>query len=191
MSQKNNKIVKSKTVLTAPNLKRLGAFLLDYVLLYLIYALIVSLVNSSIDLVNVGRGIQIALYAFLIGVAFLYHVIQPIYLFKGERIGQTPGKKVLGLKIITANGEAVDLKTLSVRFLAALLLEGFVVFATLYLFQIFALLGMPVEWTNYITPAYLTVTFASGILMVIKPSRQMIHDYVANTVVILANQSER
>lgn len=93
MSQKNNKVVKSKTVLTAPNLKRLGAFLLDYVILYMIYAVIVSVVNTSVDLVNTGIWFQVTLYAFLIGVAFLYHVIQPIYIFKGERIGQTLGKK--------------------------------------------------------------------------------------------------
>jgi len=49
---------------------------------------------------------------------------------------------------------------------------------------------MPVNWTNYITPTYIAVSSVSAIFMVLRPSRQMFHDFIANTIVILYDQNQ-
>lgn len=189
MSSQTKKVVKSKTVLTAPNLKRFGAFLIDYINLYLILALIITLSRQFLSMDTASKGLQIAFYLFLIFVSLAYFIAIPLYVFKGDRIGQTPGKKILGLKTIRVDGSQVDLKTLTIRTLFELLGEGMVMISTLYVFEVFAQLGMPTSFANYITPAYLVVTFVSCIITVLRPNRQMFHDYIANTIVILYDQS--
>lgn len=183
------KVVKSKTVYTAPNLKRLGAFVIDYIYLYLILAVVISVSQQFFDLENSSAAIKIGYYTFLILVSLAYHTLIPLYYYKDEHIGQTFGKKLMGIKVIRVNGTQVTLPTLIIRSLFELLGEGMIMVATLYVFEIFALLGMPASFASYATTAYLMVTLVSGVFTVIKPNRQMFHDYVANTVVILVNQN--
>lgn len=183
------KVVKSKTVLTAPNLKRFGAFLIDYINLYLILVITINLSKFVVNLETAGVPAKIAYYLFLIGVSLAYFIVLPLFVYKGDRKGQTPGKKMMGLKVIRVDGSEVDLPTLLIRTVFALLGEGMVMFATLYVFEIAALLGMPANFANYISPAYLGVFFISCIFTILRPNRQMFHDYIANTVVILYDQN--
>lgn len=191
MSQKNKKVVQTKTVLTAPNLKRFAAFLIDYVILYLGLGVFITLVSGYTDLSVASTGLQIGFYFFLILLTLAYYILIPTLVYRGERVGQTPGKRFMGLKTIKVNGQAVDIVTLSIRTVFALLGEGLVIISFIYVLEILALVGMPVDWASYITSAYLMVTFVSGVLTVIRPNRQMFHDYIANTVVILMDQSAK
>jgi|GEM_PF-1189244 len=191
MSQKNKKVVQSKTVLTAPNLKRFAAFLIDYVILYLSLGVFITLVSGTTVLSMASKGLQIGFYFTLIFLTLAYYVLIPLFVFKGDRVGQTPGKRIMGLKIIKVNGQAVDFVTLSLRSVFALLGEGVVIISFIYVLEILALVGMPVDWAIYITSAYLMVSLVSGVLTVIRPNRQMFHDYFANTVVILMDQSAK
>ena len=96
MSKSNKKVVQSKTVLTAPNLKRLSAFLIDYVIVYLILATVISVSRSAMDLENASTGLQALVYLALVIISLIYFVIVPIYVFRGDRVGQTIGKKLMG-----------------------------------------------------------------------------------------------
>jgi uncharacterized RDD family membrane protein YckC len=189
MSKKGTKVVKNKTVLTAPLLKRLGAFILDFIFLYLIFIVVITLSNTLINIDEfqaiIGFGFYMLL--FLIGVA--YHLVIPLYAHQGENQGQTFGKRIMKIKIIKTNGEAIDLKSMLIRVIFTVLVEGLVIaFSTLYFFQALVFIGFPVGWTIYLLSAYLTITFVSIILTIIRPSHQMLHDYVAQTVVILVDQ---
>ena len=183
------KVVKSKTVYTAPNLKRLGAFVIDYIYLYLILAVVISVSRQFFDLENASTAVKIGYYLFLVIVSLAYHIAIPLYYYKEEHVGQTFGKKLMGIKIIRVNGTQVTLPVLAIRAVFELLGEGMIMVATLYVFEILALLGMPADFASYATTAYIMVTLVSAVFMVIKPNRQMFHDYVANTVVILVNQN--
>ena len=90
------------------------------------------------------------------------------------------------LKMISANGQAVTLPSLVIRSLFALLIEGFEVMALLYFLNAVAAFGF-VEIV-YLAYMNVTIAMASVVVMFIKPSHRMLHDYVANTVVILAKQ---
>lgn len=188
MSKSNKKVVQSKTVLTAPNLKRLSAFLIDYVIVYLLLATIISVSRSAIDLENTTKAVQALVYLVLVIISIIYFVIVPIYVFRGDRVGQTIGKKLMGLKTIRVDGTEITILTLLIRTLFMLVGEGMVMISTLYVLEIGALLGLPVVFIGYISTAYIMVTLVSCSLMIIRPNRQMFHDYIANTVVILYDQ---
>lgn len=188
MSKTNKKVVESKTVYTAPNLKRLSAFIIDYVLVYFVLAIVISTVRASYDLDGASAGVQAAFYFILITLSLAYFVIVPIFIFKGDRTGQTLGKKIMGLRTIRVNGTDVTVMTLIIRSLFKLLGEGMIMISTLYVLEIAGLLGMPISFIGYLGTAYIMVTLVSCTIMIIRPNRQMFHDYIANTVVILYDQ---
>lgn len=97
---------------------------------------------------------------------------------------------MMGLKIIRVNGTNVTLITMLIRTLVALLGEGFVMLASFYLLQLLGIFGMPESVGIYIVPTYLMITLVSATIMIIRPSRQMFHDYIANTIVILTKQGK-
>ena len=86
------------------------------------------------------------------------------------------------------DGTEITILTLLIRTLFMLVGEGMVMISTLYVLEIGALLGLPVVFIGYISTAYIMVTLVSCSLMIIRPNRQMFHDYIANTVVILYDQ---
>jgi len=188
MSEKSKRVVKNKTVLTAPLLRRLGAFVLDFILLYSLFIVVITGASIVFDINAFSPLVGFSFYMFLFLLGCAYHLVVPLYAHQGENQGQTFGKRIMKIKTIKTNGEAVDFRSMSVRVLFASLVEGFVIFSTLYFYQAIVFIGFPVEWTMFLLSAYLTITFVSGILTVIRPSHQMLHDYVAQTVVILVNQ---
>lgn len=188
MSKTNKKVVQSKTVLTAPNFKRLTAFVIDYVVVYLALAIVITLARNSLDLDNASVSVQAAVYTLLIVLSLAYFVLVPTLIYKDDRKGQTIGKRVMGLKIIRVNGTDVTMVTLLIRTLFMLLGEGMVMISTLYVLEIADLLGMPINFIGYLGTAYIMVTLVSCTIMIIRPNRQMFHDYIANTVVILYDQ---
>ncbi len=188
MSKSNKKVVESKTVYTAPNLKRLSAFLIDYVLVYLILAAVITFVRGSMDIEAASANTQVSFYFVLVLLSIAYFVLVPTLVFRDDRTGQTVGKRIMGLRTIRVNGTNVTFVTLLIRSLFKLLGEGMVMISTLYVLEIAGLLGMPINFIGYLGTAYIMVTLVSCTIMIIRPNRQMFHDYIANTVVILFDQ---
>ena len=174
---KNNQ----KTVLTAPNLKRLGAYIIDFVILYLVYFVFFTFMGVTPE--NPASAI---IFMGAVVLALVYRIFVPYFVFRGERQGMTVGKLAMGLKVISANGKAVSLPSLVIRSLFAMLIEGFEVMALLYFFNAIAALGF--VQIVYLTYMNIAVGLLSVVLMFIKPSHRLLHDYVSNTVVILAKQ---
>ncbi len=199
MSKSSKKVVESKTVLTAPNLKRLAAFVIDYVIVYLLMSVIGNIVitllfpeaESIIDVYGQNVGAQVLFFSFLILLSILYFVVTPIFIFREDRVGQTVGKRIMGLKTIRVNGTDVTLVTLIIRTLFMLLGEGMVMFSIFYVLEIIGKLGVSINIIGYLSTAYIMVTLVSCTIMIIRPNRQMFHDYIANTVVILYDQKVR
>lgn len=174
---KNNQ----KTVLTAPNLKRLGAYIIDFILLYLVYFVYFTFMGVTPE-----NPASAPIFLGAVVLALIYRIAIPYFAFRGERKGMSVGKLAMGLKIISANGQAVTLPSLAIRSLFALLIEGFDVMALLYFLNAIAAFGfVEIVYLSYMN---MTIAMASVVIMLIKPSHRMLHDYVANTVVILAKQ---
>ena len=176
-----SKVVQSKTVLTAPNLKRLGAFLIDHLILYIVFAVYFAFLGITPD--STGN---VMIYVGAVALALAYRILIPVFVFKGESAGQSVGKKAMGLKVINANGTQVGLLNLSIRQAFFLIIEGFDVFAISYLFSAIGLMGFPQIF--YLAYMNIAVSLLSVVLMFIKPSHRLLHHYVSNTVVILAKQ---
>lgn len=174
---KNNQ----KTVLTAPNLKRLGAYIIDFIILYFAYFIFFTFMGVTPE-----NPASAPIFLGAVILALAYRIVVPYFIFRGERQGMTVGKLAMGLKMISANGQAVTLPSLVIRSLFALLIEGFEVMALLYFLNAIAAFGF-VEIV-YLAYMNVTIAMASVVVMFIKPSHRMLHDYVANTVVILAKQ---
>lgn len=177
----NKKVIESKTVLTAPNPKRIGAFLIDQLVLYAVYALYFTLTGVSPD--NPATAL---IYLGAVIITLLYRILYPTLLSKGDKAGQTIGKRLMGIKTISADGTNVSIKALVIRSVFMLVIEGFEIFAISYLLSAVALIGLP--QIAYLAYMNIVIGIASVAFMIIKPSHQLLHDYISNTVVILVKQ---
>ena len=193
MTQSNRKVVKQKTVLTAPNLRRFGAWALD-LLLYVFLILFASLVLSTLGIVDVNDvnslNNLVLMNLVIFGMGVVYYFVVPMMSFGSKLKGQTFGKQILKLRTIQTNGEDISVKGMAIRALFGLFVEGFTYFlVTLSLLQFLAFVAFDVTvFTNYLLSAYIIIFLISVVLMIIRPSHQMLHDYVASTVVILVDQ---
>ena len=176
----NKKVVNSKSVLTAPNLNRAGAFLIDQIILTVIFILYFAIFGS--DPANASLFVYFG--ALIISIA--YRTLYPILVNKGESTGQTIGKKLMKIRTISANGTNVTIKQLLIRNAFMLIIEGFEFYGAQYLVFAITLLGFSAILNIYYMQ--IIVAFASIGFMLIKPSHQLLHDYVSNTVVILVKQ---
>ena len=188
MSTASKRVIESETVLTAPNLKRLSAFVIDYVVVLVGIAVVFNLTRLLIDLDSASNTTQIIFYLFLIALSIAYFTLIPIYVFKGDRVGQTLGKRIMGLKTIHINGTEVTVLTLLIRSLFKLVGEGMLIITSLYFLEILGLLGVPIGIISYLGTSYIMVSVISSAVMIVRPNRRMFHDYVAMTVVILYDQ---
>ena len=177
----NKKAIKSKTVLTAPNPKRLGAFLIDQMVLYAVFALYFTLAGVSLE-----KPATALIYLGAVLITLLYRILYPTLISKGEYAGQTIGKRVMGIRALSADGTDVSIKAIAIRSVFMLIIEGFEIFAISYLLSAIALVGF--TQIAYLAYMNIVIGIASIAFMIIKPSHQLLHDYIANTVVILVKQ---
>lgn len=193
MSTQKAKVVKQKTVLTASNGRRVAAHLVDQIV-YLFLLLAVSTVLTFLGILDVEDAISLAnlrLMNFMIFfVGFAYFFGYPLIGTANKLKGQTLGKKFMSIRTIKINGEDIDAKTSALRTSFGILVEGFTyAFATLSLFQFLTFVGLNITGLiDYILPAYIAIFLISLVVMFIRPSHQMLHDYVASTVVIQVDQ---
>lgn len=181
MSKNNKKVVNSNTVLTAPNSKRLFAYLIDQVIIFLGTGVLMALLGVK----ELSANAIPSLFAIVL-LVLAYRILVPIFVFKGEHAGQTIGKRLMGIKVIQTNGTQVTLSALSIRSLFAMIMEGFDYFAVISLYNAIGFLGFPL--ILYLLYMNIFVGMVSIVLMIIRPSHQLLHDYVSNTVTILAKQ---
>lgn len=111
-------------------------------------------------------------------VAIIYYVIIPMYFD-----GQTLGKKLCGIKIVTSNNEKVTLNCLVKRqFLGIILVEGSFYLITTFIFQI--LFYNHANYQQFLTWIYYGISIISIIFCIFSKNHQSIHDKLANTVVV-------
>ena len=181
MSNNIKKVVKSNTVVTAPNPKRLGAFVIDQLFLYLVFALYFAAFGVTPD-----KPAPAVVFFGAVLITLAYRIFFPVFVSRGINSGQTLGKRAMGIKTISADGTDVSVKALIIRSMFMLVIEGLELLGVLYLLNAVALLGFP--QITFITYMNVVIGIASIALMIVKPSHQLLHDYVASTVVILVKQ---
>lgn len=181
MSKNNKKVVKSNTVLTAPNSRRLFAYLIDQIIIFITTGVIMALLGIK----ELSASSIPSLFA-IVFLVLAYRILVPVFVFKGDNAGQTVGKRIMGIKVIQANGTQASLLTLLIRSMFMMVMEGFDYFAVISLYNAIGFLGFP--QIIYLLYMNIFVGLVSIVLMIIRPSHQLLHDYVANTVTILVKQ---
>ena len=108
-----------------------------------------------------------------------YNILLPYYLYEG----QTLGKKLIGIKIVKANGEKASLLNYIVRYVAIMVLEANTYFSAIGGVLIYFLnkqYDFAMQWNNIVA-----IIFAlSALLAVFHKERRSLHDFISGTKVI-------
>lgn len=132
--------------------KRVGATLIDTTILIVPLAVIFGLLADGLG------PLELVILGLLVGV-IAGPFYTPLFMIRsGAHNGQTPGKQVVGIRVVTASGEPVRLGTALVRDFVGKTLLGFVPFYTL---------------VDVLFPLF-------------KGDRQAVHDKLASTYVVRA-----
>lgn len=149
--------------------KRLLAYLIDF-------AILIIYLFSIAKMLNVGVGFSDSTVGFRILIVLLpmlsYTMLTELFLN-----GQTPGKKILNIKVVSLDGGEPTLGQTLLRWFLRFYEWGFIVF-TLF-------------WSNpFFGVAFLFMGgVASIIIMVVSPKSQRLGDIVAGTVVVNTKSS--
>ena len=165
---------------------RFVAYLIDWILGLLVSAFPLVIIIGSItgstevsdDLLSIGLPWSIigGLLAILFG--FGYYVLIPWKVWKG----QTPGKRMLNIVILTEKYKEVTLKALIMRQVVGLfLLEGFLISSSRYLRDIILVITGSEILVQYIYYAAIGISLISVLMAVFTWKNQALHDRLAKT----------
>ena len=115
---------------------------------------------------------------FVILVSVLYYVVLPIY-----NKGQTLGKKLFGMKIVSTYGDLNANQLIFRSFLADFVLLNIIT----VLFLMFASRSIYLSCIELFTLAQYTITFASIIMVIVNKEGLAIHDGLVHTKVVKVN----
>lgn len=166
---------------------RFLSYLIDWYVGALCTAIPISLISQKLTNTMLNQNIIEfeAPYGIIAGIlavmfAFFYFVIVPTYITKG----QTFGKKICKLKIVQKSNEDITLKNMILRqVVGIIILEGVLVTASSIWHQIASIITQ----VNFVSPLMyvgFVITAISIFLVVSKPERRAIHDYLGNTKVV-------
>ena len=182
------KIVK-KPKCDVGNFKRFFAYLLDYYLGLLLCSLPIVLANG---IINQSEKMQMNLFFFskqpalfysmavvslLLGYYYYIHI--PLKVWKG----QTVAKRLFHFKIVKKDGDEVDVKTLVLRYVVGFtIVEGSLISCSSILRQTITYMTN-INLVDPLMKIGTYVSLASCMLVFVTKNRQMIHDFIAGTMV--------
>lgn len=171
---------------SAPIVIRFVAYLIDWLLGLLVSAfplvIIIGSVTGSTDVSDSLLSISFpwniigGLLAILFG--FGYYVLIPWKVWKG----QTPGKRMLNIVILTEKYKEVTFKALVMRqFVGLFILEGFLISSSRYLRDIILVITGSEVLVQYLYYAAIGISLVSVLMAVFTWKNQALHDRLAKT----------
>ena len=137
-----------------------------------VYLLSLLVINSDFNV------ICLIIFAFIVGI--IYYWVIPSYLFKG----QTLGKKICKIKIVTEDYQPVNAKTLFIRdMIASTWIEGGIIITATSIHKLVGLVGYSQIATYWQYLTYI-ITIISIIYAYFNKQSQSFHDKIAKTIVI-------
>lgn len=185
-------MMKNKYFEGKPNLlRRIMAFITDWYLASLISGIPIMLIYSvesgeasiapSLTTMSVKSGLISGILAIVIASA--YYVLIPIFFYKG----QTPGKRLFGIKIIGMDNEDVNFKIMFRReIIGVMLVEGRIINSSEHIRQMITLVSESERIYLVLINVATVITLISICLALFRPHQRMIHDYIANSRVVKA-----
>lgn len=183
---KNKKEVRQKISDASPS-KRFLAYLIDWYVGALATALPISMIAQKTygqmerqDIIFFDEPLGLIAGVLALISAFLYYVIVPMYMCKG----QTFGKKICNIKMVKIDNSELTFKDYLLRQVVGIILvEGVLYSASSILHQVFAL----TTGINIIKPLMyigFVIGGASFLMALFRQDHRAIHDYIAGTKVI-------
>lgn len=182
-----------KLKLDKPNdvgfLRRSVAYIIDWyiggvlaslplIIIYMINNDNVTIIPQNIEIFKYPLNIIVGLLSFM--VAVFYYVLVPMYIYEG----QTLGKKIASLKIMSNDNLKASRRQVLIRqFVVILLLEGSLFTSSNMLHQVLNVFS-GVKITTIYSRIGLFITAISIILVILLKSRRAIHDVISGTRVI-------
>lgn len=181
---------KTKNIKVAP-IKRLVAYGIDWYLSALCMSLAVVVITSinQHDLIveNILSNLpnELALLALILGMllTILYFLI-PELLMKEKHQGQTFGKMVMKIKVVSYDDSPATLKALFIRYFIGLIVIEQTLNSASFSLRTFVSMISSNEVSQCIYYIGLSITFLSLVLMFIRPEGKMLHDIIAKTKVV-------
>ena len=175
---------------TSGRFNRFGAFFLDFNVERIVTSIIVLIIwlivyrntgdyNTMINIDGLPVNVQYITLVVLLIFTIFYNIIMPMYIYEG----QTLGKKVIGIKIVKANGEKATLFNYILRYLTLLILEGNSYVVT-FSGVVFFFLNMYFTQAKLANDILFGVYALSAIIAFFHKDRRAIHDFVGGTKVI-------
>lgn len=167
------------------NLRRLLSYFIDFflanVLCCIPFVIIQGIVNDTTNITQDLRVMDIS-YAyvtvFLAIVLYLfYYVFVPYKIWSG----QTPGKRLLGYRIVMQDNSDVTLKALCMRHVVGLVCIEGAMFLTTYILQLICITIGLEQVPQFISYVYYFILLLSVLVTMTNASRRMFHDMIAKT----------
>lgn len=176
----------------APVTRRFFAYLIDWYVGALCTAIPISIVahQTTGDLTNQYLvdyphpfGIVAGVLALLF--AFAYYIAIPLFVWRG----QTPGKRLCGIKIVQEDGSPVALPNLALRQIVGVtIIEGVIANASSIWHQMLTI----VTGINFVHPLMyvgFAITLVSCFMILIRKDHRCLHDFIGGTRVALVEKS--
>ena len=188
MANKKINQLQSKNVIIETRTRRFFALLIDWYLTQTISVIPITFYLRNGDYLkpymfdfssySFPVGLGLIIYGIIIGL--IYYWLIPSYLFNG----QTIGKKICKIKIVTTNYQPVTGKIMFIReIFTSTLIEGGILITATQLHRIPGLLGFNNITTYWQYLAYI-ITIISIAYAYFNSKTQSFHDIVAKTLVI-------
>ncbi|WP_300385084.1 RDD family protein [Clostridium sp.] len=172
--------------------KRLFAYLIDHIVLVLLYAIPMQYIYSvitqkkemkiTLDMFELPYALIV--FGICLLISFYYLIYSPVY----KHPGTTLGKRALGIKVVKNDGSDVELKTMLIRQgIGVILLEGVTYPISNYIHSLLSIL-IKVNIERYLAYGFGAITIISILYALFNKDHAMFHDRIAKTKVILTKE---
>lgn len=176
----------------APVTRRFFAYLIDWYVGALCTAIPISIVayQTTGDLTNQYLVDYPHPFGFVAGVlallfAFAYYILIPLFVWHG----QTPGKRLCGIKIVQEDGSPVALPNLALRQIVGVtIIEGVIANASSVWHQMLTI-ATGVNFVHPLMYVGFAITLVSCFMILIRKDHRCLHDFIGGTRVALVEKS--
>lgn len=176
----------------APVTRRFFAYLIDWYVGALCTAIPISIIayQTTGDMANQYLtdfpspfGIVAGVLALLF--AFAYYIGIPLFVWRG----QTPGKRLCGIKIVRFDGAPVDFGHLALRQIVGVtIIEGIIANASAIWHQMLTI-ATGINFVHPLMYAGFAVTLVSCIMILVRKDHRCLHDFIGDTKVALVEKA--
>lgn len=188
MAKNKKKDIMNKNDIIEIRMRRFFAMLIDWYLTNMLAVIPITFYFRNGDYLQpfmfdlsqytFQTGLLLGIFGLCIGI--IYYLIIPTFVWKG----QTLGKKICKVQIVSENNEDFTLKTMLIReLLGVVILEGGIVITATYIRKLLPLFGLA-TFVNPLKYMAYALTILSILYAYFQPNSQAFHDKLAKTIVI-------